>query len=739
MNKPLPIAFILFITGILFAHHIPVPFIAVIGLMAFFFVLLLFFRKRHNLIFYIINSGLVFLLGACAYLNFNSLPSNHIAHLLKDKPDQYYIRGVIISSPDYLWTRWGKRHCRFLLRTQSYKRDNSWVRIDGLSRVNIKDSEREYSYGDTVVISGKLKRPLSAANPGQFDYAKYLKTERVYTLLDVRSDDDVVPLKRTRLLIPKKLIFNIRTNIERLIRRYLPEQDAAVLNAMLIGRRTALLKDLMEGFVKTGTAHILAISGLHVAVISAIVFFILRSIRIPRKTSSTLLIGFLIIYAILTEARPPILRATIMITVCLLGYILERDFDIYSALSLAGIIILLMNPMQLFNAGFVLSFACVFSICYLTPRLESFLTPRLGTGTEFTPSSSRTTQQDTGKAGVGNALARYILKLILASAAVYIGVAPLIGFYFNIVSPVTVLANLFIVPLLGVVLFFGILFVTAGSLGAPLAAAFSYPLHLIIVVLMKIIYFFSNVPFGYFYIPDIPLYAIAIYYIFILSVIKRKSLGLNWIRISAIVLLIISIFVWRPLFAKRDQLRVTFLDVAGGDSIFLEFPDGKTILINAGRRISNYSDEGEATVLPFIWSRGRRSIDVVFLTRSDPAHLGAVLSVLEKARARYFISGSLDYKNRWYRKLKDLIILYKIKEIGVEDGVRIEGFNGTTVLAMSPSQLKVTYKDANFLFFPEKKIFQMGKDEPQTVDTANHGTITITTDGFHCSVNHPLS
>lgn len=718
MNKPLPIAFILFIAGIIFAHHISIPFLAVIGLIVLFFILPLLLKKLHNLIFYIICGSLVLLLGAACYLNYNKLSPNHIAQLLKDKPGQYYIQGMIVSSPDYFWRRWGKRRCSFLLKARSYKKNRAWVKIDGLSKVDIKDSEREYSYGDTVVIFGKLKRPPSATNPGQFDYAKYLRRKRVYTLIDVKSDGDIISLKRARPLIPKKFIFNIRASVERLIKRYLPGQNAAALNAMLIGRRTGLSKELRESFVKTGTAHILAISGLHVAIISVMVFFILRSIRIPRKTSSTLVIGFLIIYALLTGARPPILRATIMIIIYLLGYVLERDFDIYSALSLAGIIMLLMNPMQLFNAGFVLSFVCVFSICYLTPKLESILTHVLSARDGLSPVKK-------------NLLTRYTLRLILSSLAVYIGVVPVIGHYFNIVSPITVLANLLIVPLLGVVLFFGILFIIAGSLCAPLAVVFSYPLHLILSVLLKIIFFLSNIPFGYFYIPDIPLYAIAIYYILILTVIKRKSLGLDWIRISAIGLLIINIFIWRPLFAKTDQLRVTFLDIAGGDSIFLEFPDGKTMLINAGRRIGNYLNQSQAIVLPFIWSRGRRSIDAVFLTRSEPAHLGAVLSVLEKARARYFISGGLDYKNRMYRKLKDPIASNKIKDIRVKDGMRIEGFDDASLLVITPSQLKVTYKDANFLFFPEKKIFQLGEDEPQVIDTSSCGAITITTDGFH--------
>lgn len=719
MNRPLPVAFCLFIAGIIFAHHISVPFLVIVGLIASFFILPLLFKNSPHLIFNIICAGLVFLLAVAAYLNFNKLPASHIARLLEDQPRQYYIEGVIVSSPDYFWRSWGKRRCSFLLRALSYKKGRGWVKADGLSRVNIKDSQREYSYGDTLVVFGELRRPSLATNPGQFDYAAHLKTKRIYTLIEVSSDGNIESIEKVRPLILKKFIFDARANIERLVKRTLSGQDAAILNAMLIGRRADLSKELREHFVKTGTAHVLAISGLHVAIISTVIFFILRLIRIPRKIASISVIGFLIIYTFLAGAMSPILRATIMITVYLLGFILERDFDIYSALSLAGIVILTVNPMELFNPGYVLSFVCVFSICYLTPKLESFIipTPILKRRFSFIQKS---------------AITRYLLKLILGSLAVYIGVAPLIGYYFNILSPITVLANLFIVPLLGVVLFFGILLIITGSLLAPLAVFFSYPLHFILLVFTGIIFLLSNIPFGHFYIPDIPLYAIAAYYIFLWLVIKRKSLGLNWIRISAIGLLIVNIFIWRPLFVRTDQLRVTFLDVGGGDSIFLEFPDGRSMLLNAGRA-NFYYNQAESVVLPFVWSRGRRSIDCLFLTCSDSAHLRGAWSILKKASVRYFISSALHGKDKLHKKLKELIISERVKDIELKDGMRVEGFGDIGISARGPLRVKITYKDVNFLFSPQEKIIQRGEEKTQLADPAGSGAITIITDGLRVS------
>ncbi|NQT90326.1 MAG: ComEC family competence protein [Candidatus Omnitrophica bacterium] len=498
MNKPLPIAFVILIAGIAFARHVPIPFTAAIILAAFLFITFFCFKNKRNLIFYIICSLLVLILGAASYINYNYLPPDDITRLLKEEPAEYYIKGIVRSSPEYRWSRWGKRRCSFVFKPSAYKNKAAWAGLSGLCRLEIRDNDKDYSFGDIIVLCGKLKAPSKAASPGKFDYSRYLKTKGIRTLIDVRDDDNITVIPPGSVGI-RRTIYDARQKIGAIINRYLNSYDGAVLNAMLIGKRSAVPKDLKDDFIKTGTVHVLSISGLHVAIISAILFFILRLMRIARRPSSILLILFLLVYAVLAGSRPPIIRATIMIIIYLLGNILERDFDIYSSLSLAGIIMLLVNPMQIFAAGFMLSFACVFSICYLTPKLESLF-----------------------KTGTKNPIARYISKIAFASLAVFIGIAPLTAYFFKIVSPISIIANIFIVPLLGAVLLCGIWLVISGAFLAIAAPYIAYLLHILLLIFTKIAAFFAVIPLGHFTVQRIPIYAIAVYYIMIFALARKR-------------------------------------------------------------------------------------------------------------------------------------------------------------------------------------------------------------------------
>ena len=157
MSKPFPIAFILFISGIVFARHVPIPFSILITAIAFLLTLFLIFAKKLKNLFYIIACILVFMLAAATYLNFNNLESNHISTLIEEKEKQYYIAATIISDPEYLWRKWNTRKASFLIRAEGYKIGDNWVKLSGISKLQIKNSKEFYSYGDKLIFSGIVK------------------------------------------------------------------------------------------------------------------------------------------------------------------------------------------------------------------------------------------------------------------------------------------------------------------------------------------------------------------------------------------------------------------------------------------------------------------------------------------------------------------------------------------------------------------------------------------------------
>lgn len=507
-KRPLLTAFLLFGSGIIFAEKINIPFGIVLILAFMLFLSLFLLNAKIRKPFFIVSGVLVFILGMATYINFNTLPKDHISYLLKSPNPQYYIRGVIRSAPIYNWQRWGKRRCRFLFKATGYKDGNLWLRLKGLSEVEVDDNEIDYYYGDDIVVFGTVKSPPDFTKKSGFNYAKYLKGKGIYTFVDIKDDDNIAAVEKEPKFSIRRPIYNIRHGIERRFKLYLPYPDNTLISAMLIASRHSIPRQIRELFVKTGSVHILSVSGLHVAIISAILFFLLKAFYLSRKASSVIIILFLAIYVVIAQERAPILRASIMITIYLLSYILDRDSDIYTTLSLAGIIILLINPMQIFAAGFVLSFSCIFSLVYLTPKLEALFPYRL-------------------KENAGSVVRRYLLRilqyikrLLFASTAVFIGVWPITAIYFKIIPTVSIVANIVVVPLLGVILFLSIALACIPIFLKPIAFMFAYLLHGLLLIVLKVLTLLVSVPFAYFYISNIPLYAVVLYYIFIYIAVR---------------------------------------------------------------------------------------------------------------------------------------------------------------------------------------------------------------------------
>jgi competence protein ComEC len=248
---------------------------------------------------------------------------------------------------------------------------------------------------------------------------------------------------------------------------------------------------------------------------------------------------------------------------------------------------------------------------------------------------------------------------------------PLIAYYFNIISPITVIANLFIVPISGAILFVGILFATLGAIFGQAAFILGNVLHLLLSVSIKIMAFLSSVPFAYFYIPRLPLCAFAAYYLLVLTLSRKNLLKLNWFRIVISGLFIVLTILSTNIFAATDKLRVSFLDIVGG-SVFLELPNRKTLLIDAGRDLNSFTHSGRNIVAPFIWSRGRGSIDIAMLAQSDISHQGAMRSVMERISVKYFISGQLKNDNTFYNKTENFMASRKINRIVVKDAIVID-------------------------------------------------------------------
>ena len=388
-------------------------------------------RKASSLVILLVIPALF---GMMLLRNSQDLPQSHISNFIYYKNNIFYTVKGFVAQPaeikDGVTT--------FIFEAKELHCKNLHQACCGKVLVTVRGAQ-DLDYAQGLILRGYLY-PLS-----QQLRKGYLRERDVHCLMRVESENAVIKLGKGRGCSVKWIALYLKSKIKNVVREYLAPIPAAVLSAMVLGDQNGIPRIVYDSMVKAGTVHILVVSGFNVGIVIFITTLILKLIRIPRRARFLIAIPCIIMYCLVTGASNPVVRATVMGVFFLIANIINREPDIYNSLSLAAIIILLISPRQLFNIGFQLSFASVISIVYLYPRTKTFL-------------------------HIGYLKIRAV-KAIAEGAAVslsaWLGTCGFIAYYFRIVSPVTVLANLFVVPLATLITLCGICLVIAGLLCRP--------------------------------------------------------------------------------------------------------------------------------------------------------------------------------------------------------------------------------------------------------------------------------
>ena len=375
-----------------------------------------------------------------------------------------------------------------------------WERAVGLVQVSVygKNTMHDYGrdtildYGKRIRVRGTLRKPPPPQNPGQFDYSSYLARKGIYGLMAIYNKGQIEQLGTGKVNPFVRLALSIKDRMRGIIKETLQYPQDVLLSGILLGERQQVPEELKEVFIHSGTIHILAISGLHVGLVVVIFMVLLRTIRIPRKIRAILTIALVILYALITGGRPSVIRASIMAISILSAVAVGRDSDLLNSLSLAALLILAFNPLGLFDSGFHLSFAAVLSIIYLAPKIDS-LFPK-----GYPP---------------GSTLKGYFLKSLSVILAAQLGILPLIAYYYSLFSPVALVANFMVVPLLGVVVALGFSTCLSGLLFLPLAQVFGAANGAVLRGMVSSVKLFSSLPLAFIYLGSPRIGFIVIYYL----------------------------------------------------------------------------------------------------------------------------------------------------------------------------------------------------------------------------------
>lgn len=687
MKRPFLYPAVSFSAGILSCRLFNLPFIWLFALSAFFTALTLFLSKQRILSHISLYLAALFL-GMAYYHNSTILPPDHISILALDGPRRVFIKGTIADYPVTRRTPHNTETTAFILETNSCRTPLGWRKAGGLlDVVAYPDKARGLGLGDEVVLEGLVSKVAGLKNPGVFDYSNYLAMKGVYIRLKVKDGFFIERSGRIRLGFMGRAGRGLRHKIITTIDRYMDERGGGFLKAILIGDRSALRQGIKEDFVKTGTVHIIAISGLNIGLIAALILFLFRTLGISRKPNIVLTVISLIIYTFAAGSSPPIVRATIMFSIVAIGYLISRDADILNSLSIAGIIILLRSPKELFDPSFQLSFLSLAGIIIFGPKIDGIFSANFVKTGSFLV-----------KARI------YALKGISITLAAWIGTWPLVAYYFNIISPVSILANLIVVPTLFLITAASFAFLTAALVSGSLAALIACALGVINNFLFSINHVLAALPFSYIRIRAPSVAATALYYgfIFVLAMPKTVTLGAATVRrrtVLAGLALLFNVLVWGELInTKAGSISITFLDVGQGDSIFIELPEKRgTILIDGGRGGSHEGfDAGRSVIAPYLWNKGIGSIDAVVVTHFHEDHLGGIIYLLKNFKIGCVVdSGAVPVGNGLYRKYRRLIKNRGIRHIIAREGDALNISERAKFFVLNPQRSREDLPDSN--------------------------------------------
>ena len=343
-----------FCCGITFAYFFRMPFWLIISC-AFTLLITCLISLKKDLTFKILLPCLIFTLGALFFKNTYILPKSHISRFILYKNDTVFtVKGFINSQPQLKDGR-----LLFLFRTQELEFYSAHYKCSGDILVHLKGAG-DLAYGEAFVLRGSLHRPFKLYN------------DSISAIMRVNSSSCAVSLGKNCAHPLIRLAYFLRNRVEAIIQQRLSRLAAGILEAMVLGEKSDIPPVIYDSMSKTGTVHILVVSGFNVGVVAFIIMLLLKILRVPRVLRYITTISCLVIYCFATGASSPVVRATVMAIFFLAGFLISREPDIGNSLSLAALFILLVNPRELFSISFQLSFVALRTIIFLYPRLKVF-------------------------------------------------------------------------------------------------------------------------------------------------------------------------------------------------------------------------------------------------------------------------------------------------------------------------------------------------------------------------------
>ena len=657
--KPAPLlpAAVAVIVGILFGRHEIFP--AVVFLVSLLFCLVaagvIFFIPRIRRIVksaYLAVGGLLCLgfvcLGSLRYcLVYYYYPENHIVGYVKPEGSLATLKGEIISEPYFAKSpgafSWQSPRTVFTLACEQIEITGGSKDTQGVLQVSVKEIVPDLQPGQQVRIDGWLYLRQGPWNPGEYDRRDSYRAARNLAGCTVNYGEAIEVLAESTE--PKGQLYRLRRQLAKLAHAAIFEDanfeaehdtdpsETAFLEALLLGQRHRMDAELSEAFMRTGTMHYLSVSGFHVGLLAGFVWWGGWLLRFGRRLRGIFTLITIVGFVLIVPERAPILRAGVICSVFCMAYMTRRTTNSVNLLSFAAIVLLLWRPLDLFNAGFQLSFVVVLGIALFA---GAFYRRQLTGGIDDVP---RVRWPNWWQKTLDEQLAwwqyllryvgRFLFGLVMVALVAWGVGMPLAAYHFHRLALWGPVASVALFPFIALAMLLGFAKLLLAGLLPTVAYGIGVVLSLVGKAAVSTVHWLGAFPFSSLHTASPPVWFLAVFYLLLIlgawSVRRGKGIG----RYVVLGLVVWAIgLVWQFPFQQNPSGQSTRMDVLAvghGCATVIQLPDGRVICYDAGSKSS--TNPASSTILPFLRSRGIQRLEALFISHPNLDHYSGALEL----------------------------------------------------------------------------------------------------------------
>lgn len=562
--------------------------------------------------------------------------------------------------------------------------------LPGKGRLFLRSNSVTLQAGDAIEFAARIKKPRNRGNPGEYDWETHCRDQGIGWLASAWGPDSIVVLARGSPIRLSAMLFRARELMRLFLqinsgRFFAPEsrhEVRAVLKGIVLGDRGELGVNsageidnaLGKKFEKSGLAHMLSASGLHVGIVALMTVILARIVVhvIPgallwlpfRKMAAAASIPAIVSYCLIVGSRVPAQRATIMGMALAVSVLIDRRGSSCNALAAAAVAILLFYPLSLFTPGFQLSFAAVAGILLTAKPLFD-----RSWGLWVAGRDSLVSPADSGWRVImrrGEPILRSSISLLSVSFVATVAVTPFLLKTFHAFPIFSLLANLFAGLILPPALGLGLIASIIGAFWPSAGCILLLPADVLIWIIVRIAELFSELPFATVRIGHLGPVEFVFAFCLGLSVllsIRRPSRRMSCLMAALLCGLVSAAALGWWLRSHPPTLRVTFLNVGFGDSALIQAPGTRGVLVDGGLR-SRYFDSGASIVMPFFNWSGVRSLDAMVVTHPQSDHMGGLISVLGQATPQCLMLNTVEIE---HNQFNDFLSRARKQNVQVEE------------------------------------------------------------------------